>query len=191
MELCLAECYQGTHADVSGSEKFGKTAGQLRHCQSDQCQRGHIVHFGRWGMFYVFGLQGCVLNLNHRLKWSLWLKSLLAQALIPKTTDQTFVSKVIKSHGNHARRGCKSARVFSFMEAFFPGNVFMAGLSRARWEAGNFSTWATKATTGMSWNGWGAVKFGIKQLGFKTRCMMGSPEYIDALANSLALTTIP
>ena len=26
-----------------------------------------------------------------------------SEALIPKTTDQTFVSKVIKSHGNHAR----------------------------------------------------------------------------------------
>lgn len=46
-------------------------------------------------------------------------KSILAEALIPKTTDQTFVSKVIKSHGNHARPGYKSARVFSFMEALF------------------------------------------------------------------------
>lgn len=78
---------------------------------------------------------------------------------------------------------------FSFTEAF-SGKFFMAGLSRARWEAGNFSTWATNTTAGMSWNCWGAVKFGIKQLGFKTRCMMGSPEYIDALVNSLARTTI-
>ena len=68
VKLCLAECHQGTDADVSGSENFEKTAGQLGHCQSDQCQRGHFVHFGRWGMIYVFGLQGCILNHT----WPVW-----------------------------------------------------------------------------------------------------------------------